>query len=232
MSSDMQTALLIPDSLHTDQLKSIRKIQQRAIESDLKMVQEAILLLSAGGIKAVTLEAVGKNSGYSRSLVTRRYGSKERLLMRVLDYMNDRMQSLFFENLSLYGQEALEHTVHLLGTEIEKYPDQFRAYFWLWFYALESSPEVHKKMALMQNQIFEQQKIFLRQAFALEEVTRNADLEMMADFIRCMMRGMFYSWMLEPDFDIVKRIHEFADIHLRQMFRNSHIYDPTNFWGQ
>ena len=101
------------------------------------MVQETILLLSVGGIKAVTLEAVGKNSGYSRSLVTRRYGSKEGLLMCVLDYMNGRIQRVVFEELNLYAQEAIGNTVHLLATKIEKYPNQFLAYFRLWFLLCE-----------------------------------------------------------------------------------------------
>lgn len=46
-----------------------------------------IVLLADGGIKAVTLEAIGINSGYSRGLVIRRHGSKEDLLIRVLDFL-------------------------------------------------------------------------------------------------------------------------------------------------
>ena len=43
-----------------------KKIQARAIESDNKMVEQAIILLSDGGVSSVTLESVGVNAGYSR----------------------------------------------------------------------------------------------------------------------------------------------------------------------
>ena len=66
-----------------------KKTQVRAIESDLKMVNQTIKLLSEGGVNAVTLEAVGVNAGYSHGLVSRRYGSKDQLLVRVLNYLEN-----------------------------------------------------------------------------------------------------------------------------------------------
>lgn len=209
-----------------------RKIQDRAIESDLKMVEQTIILLSEGGIKAVTLNAVGAQAGFSRGLVTRRYGSKEGLLIRVLNFLTQWVIDTLNNNKNVHGEAAILNSIHQTAYMIEVYPKRIRAYFWLWFYALESSSDAHEKLIKLQNSVFEQQMFMFEQAKALEEISPNADIEMMSDYIRTMMRGLIYSWMLDPKFNIVKRINEFADIHMRLMFKNSHVYNQTPYWGE
>lgn len=75
-----ENSSILEKSKKSEQIFINKKIQARAVESDLKMVKQTIKLLSEGGVSAVTLEAVGVNAGYSRGLVTRRYGSKDKLL--------------------------------------------------------------------------------------------------------------------------------------------------------
>ena len=84
-----ENSSILEKSKKSEQIFINKKIQARAVESDLKMVKQTIKLLSEGGVSAVTLEAVGVNAGYSRGLVTRRYGSKDKLLIRVLDYLEN-----------------------------------------------------------------------------------------------------------------------------------------------
>ena len=70
VSLEISTVLEHKENLNNAFFK--KKTQVRAIESDLKMVNQTIKLLSEGGVNAVTLEAVGVNAGYSRGLVSRR----------------------------------------------------------------------------------------------------------------------------------------------------------------
>lgn len=53
---------------------------ERVAESDRRMLDAAIRLIAAQGYSATTLEAIGNEAGYSRQLVTQRFGSKDRLL--------------------------------------------------------------------------------------------------------------------------------------------------------
>ena len=98
---------------------SNKKIQVRAIESDLKMVQQTIKLLSEGGVRAVTLEAVGVNAGYSRGLVSRRYGSKDQLLIRVLNYLENWLnEKSKLATQNKYGLEAINSLIRLCCTNL------------------------------------------------------------------------------------------------------------------
>ncbi len=69
VSLEISTVLEHKENLNNAFFK--KKTQVRAIESDLKMVNQTIKLLSEGGVNALTLEAVGVNAGYSRGLVSR-----------------------------------------------------------------------------------------------------------------------------------------------------------------
>lgn len=97
------------------------------------------------------------------------------------------------------------------------------------FIAIQSSPEAHEKLVSLQNTMFDYQILMFKQAATLKEMTHNTDIDMMADYLRTMMRGLIYSWMLDFNFNIVKRTYEFADIHVPMMFKNSHVYDQTCF---
>lgn len=58
-----ENSSILEKSKKSEQIFINKKIQARAVESDLKMVKQTIKLLSEGGVSAVTLEAVGVNAG-------------------------------------------------------------------------------------------------------------------------------------------------------------------------
>src|ERR1700730_2059809 len=62
-----------------------RTHEERTARSDLLMTQAAITLLIERGVQGTTLAAIGERAGYSRGLVTHRFGSKAGLLAHVHD---------------------------------------------------------------------------------------------------------------------------------------------------
>lgn len=51
-----ENSSILEKSKKSEQIFINKKIQARAVESDLKMVKQTIKLLSEGGVSAVTLE--------------------------------------------------------------------------------------------------------------------------------------------------------------------------------
>src|SRR4030088_2002423 len=62
-----------------------RTQEERTARSDQLMIQAAIALLIERGVQGTTLAAIGERAGYSRGLVTHRFGSKAGLLAHVHD---------------------------------------------------------------------------------------------------------------------------------------------------
>lgn len=210
-----------------------KKTQDRAIESDYKMVEQTILLLAEGGVSAVTLEAVGLRAGYSRGLVTRRYGSKEKLLIRVLNYLVNWLENNTNKATNgLYGIDAINKLILSVAEDIPINEIKYKAYFWLVFHALESKSELNNCLAEML-EIREAQTIkWLKEALALEQLARNSDIDMIADFITVSMMGIVHKWMVDPNFNIVVRLKQLTNIHLKIMFLNSHQYYSVKYWGE
>src|SRR3979490_827553 len=69
----------------------VRRTQaERREDSERGLVRAAIVVTAEQGVSAATFEAIGQRGGYSRSLVTRRFGSKQGLVDAVLGYLPDR----------------------------------------------------------------------------------------------------------------------------------------------
>ena len=231
VSLEISTVLEHKENLNNAFFK--KKTQVRAIESDLKMVNQTIKLLSEGGVNAVTLEAVGVNAGSSRGLVSRRYGSKDQLLVRVLNYLENWLneKSKIATN-NKYGLDAINSLILSISDDFYLYREKYRAYFWLRFYGLEQNKILNECLVKSRNIREENTIKWLKEALALEELSRNVDIEMVHDFIKTSLMGLVHNWMVDPNFNIEIRLKQLVYIHLKNMFSNSHFYHSVNFWGE
>ena len=231
VSLEISTVLEHKENLNNAFFK--KKTQARAIESDFKMVNQTIKLLSEGGVNAVTLEAVGVNAGYSRGLVSRRYGSKDQLLVRVLNYLENWLneKSKIATN-NKYGLDAINSLILSISDDFYLNREKYRAYFWLRFYGLEQNKILNECLVKSRNIREENTIKWLKEALALEELSRNVDIEMVHDFLKTSLMGLVHNWMVDPNFNIEIRLKQLVYIHLKNMFSNSHLYHSVNFWGE
>ena len=231
VSLEISTVLEHKENLNNAFFK--KKTQVRAIESDFKMVNQTIKLLSEGGVNAVTLEAVGVNAGYSRGLVSRRYGSKDQLLVRVLNYLENWLneKSKIATN-NKYGLDAINSLILSISDDFYLYREKYRAYFWLRFYGLEQNKILNECLVKYRNIREENTIKWLKEALAIEELSRNVDIEMVHDFLKTSLMGLVHNWMVDPNFNIEIRLKQLVYIHLKNMFSNSHFYHSVNFWGE
>src|SRR3546814_16607688 len=68
-----------------DSVPARRTQEERTALSDQRMTDAAVALIVEHGIAAATLAAIGERAGYSRGLVTHRFGTKARLLAHLHD---------------------------------------------------------------------------------------------------------------------------------------------------
>ena len=60
---------------------------------------------------------------------------------------------------------------------------------------------------------------WLKEALALEELSRNVDIEMVHDFIKTSLMGLVHNWMVDPNFNIEIRLKQLVYIHLKICFQ-------------
>ena len=171
--------------------------------------------------------------GYSRGLVSRRYGSKDQLLVRVLNYLENWLneKSKIATN-NKYGLDAINSLILSISDDFYLNREKYRAYFWLRFYGLEQNKILNECLVRFHNMREENTIKWLKEALALEELSRNVDIEMVHDFIKTSLMGLVHNWMVDPNFNIEIRLKQLVYIHLKNMFSNSHFYHSVNFWGE
>src|SRR5580658_2907202 len=125
-----------------------RRQEDRTALSDRLLKEAAVSLLVQRGIAGTTLAAIGERSGYSRGLVTARFGSKAGLLA----YVHDTVAAEWIDRVkatvgSLTGIVALEHAVDALHGFIIDVPDGIRAMYLLRYASIDPSSEYRANVA-------------------------------------------------------------------------------------
>ena len=165
------------------------------------MLDAAAELIAAGGLASMTLAAIGERSGYSRGLVTARFGSKEglvdALIHRVWRMLHDRgVVPLSGEAPGLPGLLALVDGIRELT---EQAPGEARALFALMFEALGQDPALRQRMARFHDAMAAEIATTLRRGHDDGSVWADADPERGAALVVATLDGLAFSWLLAPD---------------------------------
>jgi len=70
-----------------------RTQRDRRNESDARILNAAIELIAAQGFQKTTLVQIGEAAGYTGTLISNRFGSKDQLLFAVLDHIINRFET-------------------------------------------------------------------------------------------------------------------------------------------
>src|SRR3546814_333805 len=131
-----------------DSVPACRTQEERTALSDQRMTDAAVALIVEHGIAAATLAAIGERAGYSRGLVTHRFGTKARLLAHLHDtFVADwigRVQQAVGEH---SGVEALSRVADALYGFIEEAPDEMRAMYLLRYASIDPGAQFRTNVA-------------------------------------------------------------------------------------
>lgn len=184
-----------------------RTQEERTALSDRLMTEAAIALLIEHGVEGTTLAAIGERAGYSRGLVTHRFGSKAGLLAHVHDSVAkswiERVQKLVGKRV---GVVALERVVDALCDFIVEAPDEIRAMYLLRYASIDPGTGYRGNVAKVHKA---QQRDVQRWIEAGQEsgVVRSAlDATLAAELFCAAADGLVYRWLVNPKLP-VKELH-------------------------
>jgi AcrR family transcriptional regulator len=190
-----------------------RRQEERTALSDQKMTQAAIQLLLESGIEGTTFAGIGERAGYSRGLVTHRFGSKAGLLAHIHDVVARdwiaRVQEAVGES---GGIEALERVIGALHGFIVEEPDEIRAMYLLRYASIDPCSEFRTNVAKVHKAQRRDVQRWIEAGKDEGTVPGTVDAGLAAELFCSAADGLVYRWLVNPRlpmrdlYDLLKRI--------------------------
>ena len=176
-----------------------KRQRERTELSDRLMRDAAVRLLVDSGVAGTTLAAIGKRAGYSRGLVTQRFGSKAGLLRHVLQTISARWLAALNEHTAgKHGAEALCGAVDAQLALIRDAPDEVRAMFLLWFVSIDPRTEFRANVRHVQEVQRRDVAAWIEAGQRRGTIVPGVDPEWVAEQFCASALGIIYQWMVDP----------------------------------
>lgn len=194
--------------------------QERSQMSTSRLLAAAAELFAERGYRQTSLADIGKNAGYSHGLVTRRFGSKQGLIVALLDHMiNDWTQRALAPSLERRtGIEGIRAFYDAFCQNATANSSNLRALESLMFEGLWGEPELKERLAVVQRQGQVQFRDLVESGIKAGTVRPEVDADAAALMAATALRGATYCWLLDENFDLCATLRSFGDVladHLR-----------------
>ncbi len=174
---------------------------RRSKASTSAMLDAATDLLREGGLAALTFVAIGRRTGFSRGLVTARFGSKAGLIEALIKRIVYDWQENTVQPMQVTGS-GLERALLMLDgvkRQIECDDRHVRALYIICFEALSGDSVLQQRIADLHADLRNVVAACLRRGFADGSVRVGIDPELEATVLISALRGIGYQWMLDPE---------------------------------
>lgn len=196
-----------------------RSQEQRTARSEQRMTDAAVQLLVERGIAGMTLAGIGERAGYSRGLVTHRFGSKAGLLAHVHDSVAAawlrRVQTVVA---GATGIVALQRVTEALYQFIVEEPQELRAMYLLRYASIDPSAEYRANVAKVNRAHIRAISTWIAEGKASGEVDAEVDPALAAELFASVVDGLLYRWLVNPDIP-VQALHELLRGHIDRALR-------------
>jgi AcrR family transcriptional regulator len=184
-----------------------RRQQDRTALSDQRMTKAAIDLLVRTGLARTTLAAIGTAAGYSRGLVTHRFGSKSGLLAHVVGQLSAEWRTRLREKVGRRkGLAAIRSAIDALATMMQEAPNHLRVMYLLWYQSLDPGAEFRANVAAVHEAQRRDLAEWIRQGKFAGEVHTGVDAERAATMLAASIAGWVFHWLVTPELP-VKALH-------------------------
>jgi AcrR family transcriptional regulator len=180
-ASNIRERMIVSERLHRTQ-------EERTALSERLLVEAAIELLVQRGL-----------AGYSRGLVTHRFGSKAGLLAHVHDtvarHWIERVQG---EVGAAIGLLALEKVVQALYGFIAEAPDEIRAMYLLRYASIDPAAEYRANVARVHRAQRQDVQRWIEAGQTAGEITSKVEAALAAELFCATADGLVYRWLVNP----------------------------------
>ena len=175
--------------------------KERSSLSTRRLLDAAGELISEGGYAAMTLAAVGERAGYSRGLVSARFGSKrelvEALVERITTVWNAR--NVQPGTVGKSGLDGLLLTLDAIRVQSERDRRDLRTLYALQFEALGQVPELRAHFVEFHRTMRADMAGFVRRGLRDGSVVAGTSPKAEGAAVVGALRGIGYQWLLDPD---------------------------------
>jgi AcrR family transcriptional regulator len=183
------------------------------------MTDAAVGLLVERGVAGTTLASIGERAGYSRGLVTHRFGSKAGLLAHV----HDSVAEQWLRHVSGFvgestGITALQRVTDALYDFIVEEPEELRAMYLLRYASIDPSADYRANVAKLNRQHIRALSQWIERGKAAGEISAAVDPQLAAELFASVVDGLLYRWLVNPDIP-VKQLHEQLREHIDRALR-------------
>jgi AcrR family transcriptional regulator len=172
---------------------------ERTAESDRRMLDAATRLIASQGYSGTTLEAIGSEAGYSRQLVTQRFGSKDRLLQAVIERHGDTLRErAVARRQGLSGLGALYAEIDSYLSALDAPSVQSRAFFVLMLESIGPAPQFRPAFAAITARWEDGLVQQIEQAQQQGTLRPDVDARTEARLLIAALRGIRIQSMMDP----------------------------------
>jgi AcrR family transcriptional regulator len=192
-------------------VKKRRTQEERRAESGYKLLEAAAQLIGQKGFVQTSLEEIGLKAGYSRGLVSHRYGSKEGLareLMHEISVGMARNLEPITEDYS--GLEAVRRIAKEYLASVENATVRTRALYVLMFESLGPLSGLRKDFDAITEEFNRVFQLQLELAVKKGEIPEHTHCKTVAFNLVAHLRGITLMWITNPNMvDVPEIFNEF-----------------------
>lgn len=195
---------------------SRRRQEDRTALSDQRLFDAAVSLLIEVGIQGMTLAAIGERAGYSRGLVTHRFGTKAGLLAQVHDRVAaDWIQRVQQRVGGQVGLQALERMVEALYGFIAEEPDEIRAMYLLRYASIDPGSDYKANVAKVHKAQARDVRRWIEGGQKQGSIVAAVNAAATAELIVAVADGLIYRWLVNPQLPM-RRLHELLSLEIER----------------
>jgi len=198
-----------------------RSQEERRDASKKGLLTAALELIGERGFRATSFQAIAQRAGYSPSLVSHRFGSKEGLLSEMVRRMLSRwgtdVREVAIE--SRTGADALKAIAAAHRTALEQSPSAVRAMYMLLFESLIDAQELRREFVALDQRLRADNAALLRAAQPPDQTHDDVDAEAQAALFLAMLRGITLQWLVDPQALDLPRVYAALDHMLERGLR-------------
>ena len=173
----------------------------RTERSTNALLDAAAALIVERGFSALTLAAIGERAGFSRGLVTARFGSKDGLVDELIKRIVGRWshRNVLPRTQGKSGREAMLVMLDAIRAQAERDPRALRVLYALMFEALGPDEALRARFAKFHEDMRADFSGFVTRGKRDGSVAKRIDATSEATLVISGLRGIGYQWLLDPD---------------------------------
>ena len=178
---------------------------ERRDASEQRLLTAAALLIARDGFAAATFDRIGEMAGYSRSLASQKFGSKDGVVHAVIAFVSDRLERLMAQRLAAAPSPVEELIAYMDSflTQVEA-DELVRAYFVMMAAAIANRLPIQSAFLERHDAVKGRLAEIVRRGQADGSIGPAIDADAAALSIGSYQLGVSVELLLDPDLDVTR----------------------------